>query len=169
MAPIAPAPDPAAERRPLRFSRTVWRHLAPPCRTTWRCPLAALRGRRTPARRRCYFFRSPARRYFNVDPRISASSSGSGGARYGGGRPRAVGAHPPPSAARRAAGAIRGSEGLRGWTGGAAAARVWAGAGAEVPGREAGPAEASAVGLPSRACVSRGCEWTYVNYKIRSC
>lgn len=83
-------------------------------------------GRRTPARRRHYFFRAPAVRYFNIDSRASASSSGTGGARYGGGRLRAVGAHPSPSAARRAESAIRGPEGLWGGTGGAAAARAWA-------------------------------------------
>ncbi|KAL2304922.1 hypothetical protein Nmel_006881, partial [Mimus melanotis] len=50
-------------------------------------------------------------------------------ARYGGGRARAVGAHPSPSAARRVASAIRDPEGLWGWAGGAAAVRAWAGAG----------------------------------------
>lgn len=109
-------------------------------------------------RRRRYFFRALARRYFNVDPRISASSSGSGGARYGGGRARVVGAYPPPSVARRAVSAIQDPEGLWAWAGGAAAARAWAGAGSELPGWEAGPPQDSAVGLPSRACVCRGYE-----------
>lgn len=59
-----------------------------------------------------------------------------------------MGLHPPPSVAGRAASAIRDPEGLWRGTGGAAAARAGLESGAELPGREAGPPQASALGLP---------------------
>lgn len=44
--PLLRLPMPPPSGAPPRFSRTTWRHPAPPCRTTWRCSLAALPDRR---------------------------------------------------------------------------------------------------------------------------